>query len=93
MNVYGNRIMKVKDSGQRVCKLFGYDYIYTLILKLTSKTMQKNPIHLFFREGSLTNTFLRMKLLGLIMLISVTLVSAKSYAVQQNYSKLWSQVQ
>src|ERR1035437_9867030 len=42
--------------------------------------MQKNLTHLFFREGSLINTFLRVKLLVLIMFFSITLVSAKSYA-------------
>ena len=41
--------------------------------------MQKNLIHLFFREGSLTNTLLRINLFVSIVIFSTMFASAKSY--------------
>ena len=41
--------------------------------------MQKNLIHLFFREEGITKIFPRMKLLVFILLLSVNLASAKNY--------------
>jgi TonB-linked SusC/RagA family outer membrane protein len=49
-------------------------------IDLIYKTMPKNLISLFFRDKGITNIFLRMILPNVVMLLCLTLVSAKSYS-------------